>query len=77
MLGLIFRVRPMAWKLEDWEPTIEEIIEEVNQADQLGAVRRILSNWRTRLEKGPTLLQPFQIDMIVREVQRRLKGRDK
>ena len=67
----------MAWKLEDWESTIEEITEEMNQAAQRGGVRRILNSWRTRLKGEPTLLQPFQIDMIVREVQRRLKGRDK
>ena len=28
--------------------------------------------WRAKLEKEPTLLQPYQIDEIVREVRRRL-----
>jgi hypothetical protein len=30
--------------------------------------------WRAKLEKEPTLLQPYQIDEIVREVRRRLGG---
>jgi hypothetical protein len=28
--------------------------------------------WRVKLEQEPTLLQPFQIDQIVREVRQRL-----
>ncbi len=34
-------------------------------------------NWRAKLEKEPALLQPFQIDEIVREVvrQRSTDGR--
>ena len=67
----------MPWKLDDWEDTIEKILAEMNQAAQLGGRRRILDDWRSRLEKEPTLLQPYQIDMIVREVQRSLKGDDK
>jgi hypothetical protein len=31
-----------------------------------------LLEWRVKLEKEPTLLQPFEIDQIVREVRRRL-----
>jgi len=31
-----------------------------------------LVKWRANLEKEPSLLQPFQIDEIVREVRRRL-----
>jgi hypothetical protein len=67
----------MTWKLEDWEDSIEEILAEVTQAAQGGGKRRIFDTWRSRLEKEPTLLQPYQIDMIVREVQHRLKGDDK
>jgi hypothetical protein len=67
----------MPWKLEDWEDTIEKILAEMNQAAQRGGKRRIFDDWRSRLEKEPTLLQPYQIDMIVREVQRKLKGDDK
>jgi len=67
----------MTWKLDDWEDTIEKILAEMNQAAQRGGKRRIFHTWRSRLEKEPTLLQPFQIDVIVREVQRRLQGDDK
>ena len=67
----------MPWKLEDWEDTIEKILAEVNQAAQRGGKRRIFDTWRSRLENEPTLLQPYQIDMIVREVQRRLLGHHK
>jgi len=37
-------------------------------------VDTVLMAWRAQLEKEPTLLQAFQIDEIVREVQRRLSG---
>ena len=33
---------------------------------------KILLAWRVKLEKEPTLLQPFQIDEIIREVRQRL-----
>ena len=67
----------MSWKLDDWESTIEKILAEMNQAAQLGGKRRIVDTWRSRLEKEPAFLQPHQIDMIMREVQRRLKSDDK
>ncbi len=37
-------------------------------------VDTVLLAWRAKLEKEPTLLQPFQIDEIVREVQQRLSN---
>jgi len=64
----------MSWKLEDWEATIQKIVDESNQAPKASSKRKILDNWRAELQKEPTLLQPFQIDVIVREVQRRLKS---
>jgi hypothetical protein len=67
----------MSWKLDDWESTIEKILAEMNQAAQLGGKRRIVDTWRSRLENEPAYSQPYQIDMIMREVQRRLKGDDK
>ncbi len=56
--------------LQEWEVTIQKIIDECNHEQT--RVDTVLLAWRTRLEKEPTLLQPFQIDEIVREVQRRL-----
>jgi hypothetical protein len=58
--------------LNEWEPTIQMIIEESNHEKNESGKHRILIEWRARLEKEPTLLQPFQIDEIVREVRRRL-----
>ena len=59
-------------RLEEWEETIQEIADECNH-EQKGT-DRILMEWRVKLEKEPTLLQPFQIDEIVREVRRRLSN---
>ena len=57
-------------RLQDWETTIQEIVDECNH-DQKGA-SKVLIAWRVKLEQEPTLLQPFQIDQIVREVRQRL-----
>jgi hypothetical protein len=57
-------------RLQDWEVTIQEIVGECNHK-QKGA-DKILTKWRAKLEQEPTLLQPFQIDEIVREVRQRL-----
>ena len=67
----------MALNLEDWEATIEEIINETRQAGKRSGQHKILKNWRARLEKEPNHLRAFQIDVIVREVQRRLKAKAK
>ena len=66
----------MAWKLEDWEATIEKIVTESNQAFKQSGKQKVLDDWRAKLEKEPNHLQAFQIDVIVREVRRRLKGDD-
>ena len=57
-------------RLEKWEGTIQEIVDECGY-EQKGA-DKILTAWRAKLQKEPTLLQPFQIDEIIREVRRRL-----
>ena len=59
-------------RLQDWEVTIRKIIDECNREQT--RVDTVLKAWRAKLEKEPTLLQPFQIDEIVREVQRRLSS---
>ncbi len=63
----------MAWKLENWEATIEKIVTESNQALKQSGKQKVLDDWRAKLEKEPNHLQAFQVDVIVREVQRRLK----
>ena len=59
-------------RLEEWEATILKIIDDCNNKQQ--RPDRVLMEWRAKLEKEPTLLKPFQIDEIVREVRRRLSN---
>jgi hypothetical protein len=59
-------------RLQEWEATIQEIIDECNHG-QKGS-DSVLMKCRAKLEKEPTLLKPFQIDEIVREVRRRLSA---
>jgi hypothetical protein len=67
-------VQPMSWKLDDGEITIERIVHEMNQAPKRSGKRTILNDWRSKLQQEPNHLQAYQIDMIMREVQRRLKS---
>ena len=57
-------------RLEEWEATILKITDDCNHDQR--RPDRVLSEWRAKLEKEPTLLRPSQIDEIVREVRRRL-----
>jgi len=58
--------------LNNWETTIMQIADEANREPKEAGKQRLLNAWRAKLEKEPTLLQPFQIDDIVREVRTRL-----
>ena len=57
-------------RLQEWEGTIQKIIDECGHEQK--RADKILVAWRAKLEKEPTLLQPFQIDEIIREVRQRL-----
>ena len=59
-------------RLQEWEVTIQEIVDECNHDQKERNENRILTKWRAKLEKEPTLLKPFQIDQIVRVVRQRL-----
>ena len=59
-------------RLQEWEVTIQKIIDECSHEQT--RVHTVLTAWRAKLEKEPTLLQPFQIDEIVREVRQRLSN---
>ncbi len=59
-------------KLQDWEVTIQQMVEESNHEPKESGKYRALTEWRAKLAQEPHLLQPFQIDEIVREVRRRL-----
>jgi len=57
-------------RLDEWEVTIQTIVDDYKLKQKGGD--RVLMQWRAKLEKEPTLLKPFQIDEIMREVRRRL-----
>jgi hypothetical protein len=57
-------------RLEDWAVTIQKMTDECNHEQT--TPDRVLKQWRVKLEKEPTLLQPFEIDRIVRAVRRKL-----
>ena len=59
-------------RLQEWEVTIQEIVDECNHEQE--RADKVLVAWRAKLEKEPTLLKPFQIDEIVREVRQRLSN---
>ena len=59
-------------RLEEWESTILKITDDCNHEQQ--RPDGILMEWRAKLEKEPTLLRPFQIDEIMREVRQRLSN---
>jgi hypothetical protein len=59
-------------RLQEWEVTIQKITDECNH--EQARVDKVLMAWRAKLEKEPTLLQPFRIDQIMREVQQRLSN---
>jgi len=58
--------------LQEWEETIQEIIDECGH-EQKG-MDRVFTAWRAKLKKEPTLLQPQQIDEIIREARQRLEN---
>jgi hypothetical protein len=60
--------------LKEWEPIIQGIVDAFQREKTDPFKHNILKQWRAKLEKEPTLLQPFQIDQIVREVRRRLES---
>ena len=59
-------------RLQDWEVTIQEIVDECNHQDK--RLDGILMRWRAKLEGEPVVLQAFQIDEIMREVRQRLSN---
>ena len=58
--------------LKNWEPTVAQILAELDRECKESGKQKVLTEWRAKLEKEPTHLMPFQIDMVVREVRRRL-----
>ena len=58
--------------LREWELTISQIVDEIKIESPKSRKHKVLMEWRVKLEKEPTSLQPYQIDVIVREVQKRI-----
>ena len=60
-------------RLQDWEATIQEMVEECSPEQTERDGNKTLMAWRAKLEKEPTL-QPQQIDEIIREARHRLNN---
>ena len=56
----------------EWEPIVQQIVDESNHEPKEAGKRRLIVGWRTKLEKEPPHLMLHQIDEIVREVRRRI-----
>lgn len=56
-------------KLQQWEPTIQQMVEECNLEPKDSGKYKVLTAWRAKLALEPHFLQPFQIDEIVRKVR--------
>ena len=61
-------------KLSDWEVTIQQMIVESNHEPKESGKQKGLRDWRAKLALEPHLLQPFQIEQLVREVRKRLSN---
>lgn len=59
-------------KLQEWEATIRQIVDASHEQPKESGKFRVLMEWRKALSLAPHLLQPHQIDEIVREVRKRL-----
>ena len=55
---------------QESEGTVQKIIDECRHEQT--SPDKIFMTWRAKLQKEPTLLQPQQIDEIIREVRKRL-----
>ena len=48
-------------RLQEWEVTIQEIVDECNLDQKERSKDSILVKWRAKLEQEPTLLQPSSV----------------
>jgi len=64
--------KEQSMKLQSWDATILQMIEESNREPKESGKYKVLIEWRSKLSKEPHLLQPFQIDEIIREFRKRL-----
>jgi len=64
--------KEQSMKLRDWEQTVLQMIADSNREPKESGKSRVLMAWRAKLAQPPHLLEPYQIDEIVREVRKRL-----
>ena len=64
--------RELAMNLKPWAATIQQIVDDLNSDPKERIKQKVLMEWRRKLEKEPTSLQPFQIDELIREVRNRI-----
>ena len=57
--------------LKAWDTTIQQIADESNHELSEAGKHKVLTAWRSKLEKEPTSLAAFQIDNIMREARKR------
>ena len=58
--------------LKAWEATIKQMVDEASQEPRESGKQKLLLAWRARLAKETPSLEPFEIDLIVQEVRKRL-----
>ena len=58
--------------LRKMELSIHEMTEAFNLEPRESGKNLLLKEWRTSLAKEPHLLEPFQIDQIMREIRKRI-----
>lgn len=58
----------------NWECFINQIAAESCQEPREAGKQKILTDWRAKLQREPTSLQPFQIDEIMRQVRKRFSS---
>lgn len=63
--------------MRKWEPTVEQIVAESLAHKHESGRHKVLVAWRSKLEKEPTNLKPFQVDEVVRAVRYRLDRAEK
>jgi len=58
--------------LQNWDVTVNQIVDESNQQPQEAGKQKVLFAWRAKLAMEPTSLPAFRIDEIVREARKKL-----
>lgn len=59
---------------KEWETIIQQFVEQSNHELKRAGKRRVLMEWREKLNREPFHLTPQQIDEIVREVRERCEA---